>query len=505
MYLFRKVLVANRGEIAVRVIRTLKLLGIQSVAVYSEADKDSMHVGMADEAYPIGQSAPQQSYLNKELLVETALRAGADAIHPGYGFLAENSEFAGLCEKRGVTFVGPSSRTLELTGNKSKCRELASSVGVPITPGSKGEVQEISKAKEIAEKIGYPVLVKSAYGGGGRGIREVKNSKQLEEIWNLALGEAAGSFGRASLYIEKLVKPARHVEMQIIADSYGKVVYLGERECSIQRRHQKLIEITPSPVINEADRKKLGEYAVKIARAVSYTNAGTVEFLRDSEGNFYFMEVNSRLQVEHPITEEVTGIDIVREQIAVASGERLNLEQEQIRPAGAAIECRITAEDPLNDFAPDSGTISSVRFPGGRGVRVDSYVTSGTRVPEYYDSLVAKIITKANTLDEARKLMLVALDELSIEGIKTNIPFHKEVLSHDSFINWQLNTDFIQDNAIIERLKRKEEERVRRIELYGAMALSVMLSRGIHLQTEQTRNTGRNKRIVRGERFFDVV
>jgi acetyl-CoA carboxylase biotin carboxylase subunit len=503
--MFNKVLVANRGEIAVRIIRTLKLMDIKSVAVFSDADKDATHVAMADEAYSIGPSSAQQSYLNKELLVETAIASGADAIHPGYGFLAENSEFASLCEKKGLVFIGPSASTLELTGNKSRCREIASSIGVPVIPGSKGIVNDLDEAKAVAEEIGYPILVKSAFGGGGRGIREAKDDKQLEDIWNLALGEARGSFGRASLYLEKLVKPARHIEMQILADKHGKVLYLGERECSIQRRHQKLIEITPSPVVKEADRKELGDFAVKMAKAVSYTNAGTVEFLRDETGRFYFMEINSRLQVEHPITEEVTGIDLVREQLTVASGEKLSLEQGEIRPSGASIECRITAEDVLNDFAPDSGLVSKVSLPGGRGVRVDSYLRNGTIIPEYYDSLVAKIITRGKTLEEARKLMLIALDELEIVGVKTNIAFHKEVLTSEAFINWQLSTDFIQEERILEKIQRKESERKRKLELYGAIALSVMLSKGIHRDAEIEQEKRKKGSYVRSRRFFDLV
>jgi len=505
MLMFRKVLVANRGEIAVRIIRTLKLMNVRSVAVFSDVDRNSVHVSMADEAYSIGPSSPQQSYLNKEVLVETAIKSGADAIHPGYGFLAENSKFADLCEKKGLAFIGPSSATLELTGNKSRCREIASSIGVPVTPGSKGEVNDIDTAKRIAEEIGYPILVKSAFGGGGKGIREASNDKQLEDVWNLALGEAQGSFGRASLYIEKLIKPARHIEMQMLADRYGKVLYLGERECSIQRRHQKLIEITPSPVVGEIDRKKLGDYAIKIAKAVSYTNAGTVEFLRDESGRFYFMEINSRLQVEHPITEEVTGIDLVKEQLTVASGERLSFEQDEIKPSGAAIECRITAEDPLNDFAPDSGFVHRLRLPAGRGVRVDSFLDEGTRIPEYYDSLVAKIITKGRSLDEARKLMLVALDELEISGVKTNVTFHKEVLTSDAFINWHLSTDFIQEEQILEKIKKKELEKNSKLELYGAIILSVMLSKGIHKDMEVKQGNNRKKNCVRDGRFFDLA
>jgi|BEDMetMinimDraft_2_1075160.scaffolds.fasta_scaffold00778_4 acetyl-CoA carboxylase biotin carboxylase subunit len=503
--MFDKVLVANRGEIAVRIIRTLKLMDIESVAVFSDADKGSIHVTMADEAYSIGSPPAQQSYLNKELLVEIAIKSGADAIHPGYGFLAENSEFASLCEKKGLVFIGPSASTLELTGNKSRCREVASYTGVPVIPGSKGVVNDLDEAKAVAEEIGYPVLVKSAFGGGGRGIREAKDDRQLEDIWSLALSEAKGSFGRASLYLEKLIKPARHIEMQILADKYGKVLYLGERECSIQRRHQKLIEITPSPVVNETDREKLGEFAVKIAKAVSYTNAGTVEFLRDEAGRFYFMEINSRLQVEHPITEEVTGIDLVREQLKVASGEKLSLEQGEIRPSGASIECRIAAEDPLSDFAPDSGVASKVSLPGGRGVRVDSYLMNGTIIPEYYDSLVAKIITRGKTLEEARKLMLVALNELEIVGVKTNIPFHKEVLTSEAFVNWRLSTDFIQEEKILEKIQIKENERKRKLELFGAIALSVMLSKGIHKDAETEQERRKKRSYIRSKRFFDLV
>lgn len=489
--MFEKVLIANRGEIAVRIIRTLKILGVKSVAVFSDADKELIHVRMADEAYHIGDPEPKKSYLNKELLVETALKAGADAVHPGYGFLAENSDFASICRKEGLTFIGPSPETLELTSNKARCRNIASTLGIPVTPGSEGEVKDVSKAKEICRELGYPVLIKSVYGGGGRGIREARDEMELENLWNQSIDESQSVFGRASLYIEKMIRPARHIEIQILANR-NDILHLGERECSIQRRYQKLIEVTPSPVVNEDERRLLADFSISFARAVSYKNAGTIEFIRDQHGNYFFTEINSRLQVEHPITEEVTGIDIVKQQVLIASGEVLEFKQQEIKSKGFAMECRINAEDPLNDFAPESGVVKRVRLPAGRNVRVDSFLSEGIKISEYYDPLVAKVITKGDTFDEARRLMLAALDEMKVEGIKTNIPFHKEVLENDSFKKGMMNTNFIEEESILDKIRARYQRDRSRAELYGAIILSSMLSRGIGKRKRKGIKKGKN-------------
>jgi acetyl-CoA/propionyl-CoA carboxylase len=478
--MFRKVLVSNRGEIALRIIRTLKVLGIRSVAIYSDADRESLHVRVADESYRVGSSPPSESYLNQKEIVSISVRSGADAIHPGYGFLAENSEFAALCEAQGVKFIGPSAETLSRTGNKSRCRQIASSAGVPVPPGSREPIADVEDALSLAEEIGYPLLLKSAYGGGGIGIREVWNRRELQYGWSRALSEAKNAFGRSELYVEKMIRPARHIEVQVLSDGKGSFIHLGERECSIQRRHQKLIELTPSPVVDDRDRRRLAEYAISVAKAVGYRNAGTVEFLRDEEGGFYFIEVNSRLQVEHPITEEVTGVDIVQEQLRIASGEGLSISQSDVVSNGAAIECRITAEDPLMDFAPDSGKVTELRFPGGKGIRVDSALYTGCTVPEFYDSLVAKVIARGKSLDESRRRISVALDEFHIAGVKTSIPFLKEVLDCKEFQSWRLSTNFIEECKILERLRKKAEaQRSENVRLGAAIAAS-LLYRGVH-------------------------
>jgi len=506
--MFKKVLVANRGEIAVRVIRALRFMNIRSVAVYSDADSEAMHVALADESYRIGPPSPAESYLNQDAIIKVAKNSGAEAIHPGYGFLSENSNFVKMCEENGIVFIGPSSMTLELTGNKSKCRENAAKIGVPVTPGSKGVIESIDEALEVAEDIGYPVMIKSAFGGGGLGIREAENREQLKEEWNRAISEAKNAFGRASLYLEKLVKPARHIEIQIFSDKYGNFVHLGERECSIQRRHQKLIEITPSPIIDDETRNRVGEYALKVARSVKYLNAGTVEFLRGSDGQFYFMEVNSRLQVEHPITEETTGVDIVVEQVNVAGGEPLSFSQPLIKHEGAAIECRITAEDPLNDFTPDSGVVRELRIPGGNGVRVDTALMEGVRIPEFYDSLIAKVITRGKNLDDARKRMIVALQEFNVSGIRTTLPFHLHVLNSEPFSTWKLDTNFIEENDIVGSLKREEQEKRSESAKRVAAIVAYLLSKGIHKQLKF--ETGEDKRTKitlnkSGGRFIDYI
>ncbi|MDG6928681.1 MAG: acetyl-CoA carboxylase biotin carboxylase subunit [Nitrososphaerota archaeon] len=478
--MFSKVLVANRGEIAVRVIRTCKRLGVKTVAVYSDADREALHCGLADEAYRVGGAAPAESYLNAAAIVSLAKKAGAEAVHPGYGFLSENSDFARACEEEGIVFVGPSSATLTAAGNKVECKKLAGSEGVPVIQSTLRPVRSAEEAAEAAEGFGYPVLLKSAFGGGGLGIREVGGPKEIFESWGRAVNEAAGAFGRSSIYVEKLIRPARHVEVQILSDGKGRTIHLGERECSIQRRHQKLVEITPSPAIDGEMRDRIGQYAIKVARAIGYRNSGTVEFLLDAQGGFHFMEVNSRLQVEHPITEAVTGLDLVAEQLSVAAGEGMSLTQDEVRMNGAAIECRINAEDPLAGFAPSAGVVEGLRIPGGNGIRVDTALYRGWAVPEHYDSLVAKLVAWGRGLDEARRRMSVALEEFEISGFSTTVRFHREVMNSEAFAAWRLSTDFLAETGIIEKMVREAAaEKERRMRL-GAAVAGILMDMGIH-------------------------
>jgi acetyl/propionyl-CoA carboxylase alpha subunit len=469
--LFEKVLVANRGEIAVRVMKTLRRLGIRSVAVYSEVDECALHVGTADQAINIGGAAPAESYLNGMTVLDSAEESGAEAVHPGYGFLSENPAFAKACEERGFKFVGPSSETLTLTGDKLECKKLAMQAGVPVIPGSESPVGSLYEAEEVAERIGYPVMLKTAYGGGGLGIREVTSMEELGERYSNAVGEAMRAFGRASMYVEKIVTPARHVEVQILADGKGRVVPLGERECSIQRRHQKLIEMTPSPAVDDPLRERLGRYAVTMAERVGYENAGTAEFLLDGDGSPYFLEVNSRIQVEHPVTEMVTGLDLVAEQLAIAAGEGTSVPKGGVERDGAAIECRVNAEDPLRRFLPSSGVVRRLSLPKGEGVRVDSSLYQGCEVPVFYDSLVAKVIAHGRNLEEARRTMVAALDEFEIEGLATTIPLQQELMSSDALLQWDLSTDFIPKNGILDRLAaRMEERRARELRVRAELA-----------------------------------
>jgi acetyl-CoA carboxylase biotin carboxylase subunit len=508
--MFKKVLVANRGEIAVRVIRACRLMGVGTVAIYSDADKDAMHVKLADEAYRVGSPPPSDSYLNIPSIISIAKRSGAEGIHPGYGFLAENSTFSGACEKEGIKFIGPTAKALLTTGNKTESKKLAKAQGVPVTPGTERIIEDVDEAKGIADGIGYPILLKSAYGGGGRGIREVKNEGEFNQGFTRATNEAKGAFGRAGMYIEKLIAPARHIEIQILADGKGNAIHLGERECSIQRRHQKLVELTPSPVVTEEVRKKVGGYAVNVAKAVGYENAGTVEFLRDKDGNFYFMEVNSRLQVEHPVTEAVTGVDLVRQQLLVASEGRLPLAQNDIVRNGAAIECRINAEDPAAGFAPSAGTIGTVHLPGGPGVRVDTALYDGYTIPEFYDSLIAKIIVRGESLEDARQRMIAALSEFSITGIRTTIPFHSTLLQMEAFKKWDFSTDFIERTGIVEQMAKKGEAEKQQLEERSIVIAAAMLAKGIHKVVElETESTGGSRWTLpptnREARFFDEV
>ncbi len=441
---FKKVLIANRGEIALRILRTCRDLGISVVAVYSEADRTSRHVRMADEAYPIGGSAPQESYLCIERIIDAAKRSGAEAIHPGYGFLAENPALPEACEHAGIVFVGPSSTTLRQIGEKTSARTIATSAGVPIVPGTTAPAQSLPELHSAARKVGYPVLLKACAGGGGNGMRRVDAEKELADAYRAASSEAQTAFGDGSVYVEKLIERPRHVEVQFLADAAGRIVCLGERDCSIQRRHQKLIEETPSPAVGPELRSALFTATTRAVEAVNYLNAGTAEFLLDGAGNFYFLEVNARLQVEHPVTEEATGIDLVRQQLLIAAGERLPLAEELLPVRGrAAIECRIYAEDPCNQFLPSVGRISVLQHPSGHGVRLESASYPGMQVGLHYDSLLAKLITYGATREDAVRRMRRALQEYVVLGVKTSIPFHRFTMEDDHFIRGEYDTGFV--------------------------------------------------------------
>ncbi len=443
MKTFKKILIANRGEIAVRVIRACKELSIRTVAVYSDADRDSLHVKLADESVCVGPASAAQSYNNIPSILSAAEITDSEAIHPGYGFLSENPQFAEACLTSGITFIGPSSETIRMGGDKAKARQTMRRRGVPVVPGSDGPVVTEEAALKTAKKIGFPVIIKASAGGGGRGMRIIREEAELEKLFFMAQREALTAFGNGELYMEKYIVEMRHVEVQIIADTKGNILHLGERDCSIQRRHQKLIEESPSPIASEKFRKKIGEYAVKAARALKYRNAGTVEFIVEPDGNIYFMEINTRLQVEHPVTEYVTGIDIVKEQIRVAAGLLFEIKQPQVKFFGHAIECRINAEDPER-FIPCPGKITFLALPGGPGVRVDTAAYNGCVIPSHYDSLVAKLIVHGRNREEAIARMKRALDEFIVEGIKTTIPFHKKVLNDPDFIKGEFNTGFVE-------------------------------------------------------------
>ncbi|MDR3568656.1 MAG: acetyl-CoA carboxylase biotin carboxylase subunit [Syntrophobacteraceae bacterium] len=469
--MIRKILIANRSEIAIRIMRACRELGIISAGIYSEADKDALFTGYADEAYCIGPAPASLSYLNIDKVIEAAQKSGADAIHPGYGFLAENAKFALACEKEGLTFIGPSSRVLELMGDKVAARREMIKAGVPVAPGSEGCVSEFGDARRIAAQIGYPVIIKPSGGGGGIGMTVVFEDRELEKALESTQAIAGTTFGLADVFIEKYMEDPRHVEFQILGDSKGEVVHLGERECSIQRRHQKLIEESPSTALNEKLRKEMGDVAVTAAKWVGYEGAGTVEFLLSGR-TFYFLEVNARVQVEHPVTEMVTGIDIVKEQIRIASGLPLKMTQKDIRINGSAIECRINAEDPLNDFVPTPGKIRNYHCPGGAGIRVDSGVYTNYTIPPYYDPMISKLIAWGADRSEAIARMRRALYEYVITGVKTNIAFHKAVMENQRFIDGKLGTHFIEHEttlnedmkAIAEREKPLEEKLYRGLE-----------------------------------------
>lgn len=441
--MIQKVLIANRGEIALRVIRACHELGIRTVAVYSQADAESMHVQMADEAFCIGPHQSARSYLHIPALISTALVTGADAIHPGYGFLSENANFAQICADHRIKFIGPSVQAINMMGDKASARETMRKANVPVVPGTEGLVTNEADAFKIAEEIGFPVIVKATAGGGGKGMRVAADLVQLGTAIASARSEAAASFGDGGVYLEKYLKPIRHIEIQVMADQHGNVIHLGERDCSVQRRHQKLIEESPSPVITPAMRKKMGDTAVAAARSINYEGAGTFEFIFAGD-KFYFMEMNTRIQVEHPVTESITGIDLVKEQIRVASGLPLSVKQEEIEFRGHSIECRINAEDPDKNFLPSPGKIDAYIAPGGIGVRVDSHCYPGYSIPPFYDSLVSKLIVWGRDRPEAIQRMLRALDEYAITGIKTTIPFHQRVLLNDAFQRGDVHTDFIE-------------------------------------------------------------
>ncbi|MDD3151005.1 MAG: acetyl-CoA carboxylase biotin carboxylase subunit [Candidatus Gastranaerophilales bacterium] len=453
--MIKKVLIANRGEIAVRIIRACKELGISTVAVYSQADEDSLHVSLADEAYCIGPAQSSKSYLHIPNIISTALMAGVDAIHPGYGFMAENANFVDICTAHQIKFIGPSADSIRQMGDKATAKKTMIDNKVPVTPGL-GIVSDVKEIESWVEKVGYPIIIKATAGGGGKGMRIVRKAGELKDMMNLAQTEAGTAFGNSDVYVEKFLENPRHIEVQIMADSYGNVVHLGERDCSIQRRHQKLLEEAPSPAITETVREKMGQAAVNAAKAINYEGAGTIEFLLNNDGNFYFMEMNTRIQVEHCVTEMISSVDLVKEQLLVASGEKLSFSQRDINLKGHAIECRINAEDADKNFMPCPGTIDGYITPGGPGVRVDSHMYSNYRIPPYYDSMVAKLICWGKDREEARLRMLRALDEYAITGIKTTIPFHQRILTNEQFIKGDFNTGFIE-----EHMNKKELELVK--------------------------------------------
>ncbi|HEU0169562.1 MAG TPA: acetyl-CoA carboxylase biotin carboxylase subunit [Chloroflexota bacterium] len=444
--MFKKVLIANRGEIAVRVIRTCREMGIRTVAVYSEVDRLGLHVRMADEAYPIGPAPADESYLRIDKILDVAKRSGAEAVHPGYGFLSENPQFAAACEAAGVTFIGPSAQAMHLLGDKLAAKQTVAGVGVPLVPGTTEPVEDTNHLRAEAQRVGLPLLIKAAAGGGGKGIHEVHAPEELEPALQLSQGEAQAAFGDKRVFLERLVQRPRHVEVQILADQHGNCIHLGERECSIQRRHQKLIEESPSVAVTPTLRERMGAAAVAAAKAAGYTNAGTVEFLLDASGEFYFLEVNTRLQVEHPVTEWLTGLDLVREQLRIAAGEPLSIRQQDVAWRGAAIEARITAEDPDVGFLPFTGRVEHVIEPSGPGVRFDHMLYPGVEVTRYYDSLLGKLIVWAGDRDAAIARMSRALAELRILGLKTTIPFHAWAMEHKAFRNGELHTGFIDQH-----------------------------------------------------------
>ena len=443
-----KILIANRGEIAVRIIRACKEMNIKTVAIYSEADKDCLHTRLADEAICVGPASSNKSYLNLKNIIESAKITGADGIHPGYGFLAENSDFAKICEESNIKFIGPSYKIIDKMGNKSNAKEMMKKAGIPVIPGSDGKINNLKDALNIAERIGYPVMLKASAGGGGKGIRVANNDTELEENYNIVKQEAKAAFFDDEIYMEKFVENPRHIEVQILADEYGNVVYLGERDCTIQRKHQKILEEGPSIVLSTELRNKIGETAVNAAKVAGYTNAGTVEFLVDKNGNFYFMEMNTRIQVEHPITEENTGIDLIKEQIRVSAGEKLRFNQNDIKIQGHTMECRINAENPSKGFRPAPGKITGLNLPGGNGIRIDTFIYEGYTIPANYDSMLMKLIAHGTNRNETIAKMKRALEELVIDGIDTNIDFLLDIMKNSNFIRGNYDTSFIEKEIL---------------------------------------------------------
>ncbi len=444
--MIKKVLIANRGEIAVRIIRACREMGISTVAICSDIDKDALHAQLADETICIGPMPAKDSYLRMDRILSATLATGADAIHPGFGFLSENSKFASLCKKCNIIFIGPSAEVIDKMGNKSEARKTMMDAGVPVVPGTKEPVYTADEGKIIADQMGYPVLIKASAGGGGKGMRIVESEDQFIHLFETASHEAKSSFGDDTMYIEKFIPRARHIEFQILADQYGNVVHLGERDCSIQRRHQKMIEEAPSTAIDEELRKTMGEIAVKAAKAANYCNAGTIEFILDQSNNFYFIEMNTRIQVEHAVTEMITGIDLIREQIKIADGEKLSFGQEDVKFYGHSIECRINAEDPSNNFMPSPGVVTSFHMPGGNGVRVDSALYAGYRIPSAYDSLIAKLIVHDSNRELAIQKMRGILGELVIEGVHTNIDFQYQLINQEDYIKGRIDTGYVERN-----------------------------------------------------------
>ena len=447
--MLKKVLIANRGEIAVRIIRACREMGIRTVAIYSEADKNALHTTLADEAICIGPAPSAKSYLNMKAILEAACLTGADSIHPGFGFLSENSSFAKICEEMGIKFIGPNHKLIELLGNKSKAKETMKKAGVPVVPGSEGLLSSKKQAVELAEKIKYPVMLKASAGGGGRGIRVAYTQEELEREYDLVRQEAKVAFNDDSIYLEKFIENPRHIEIQVLADEKGNCIHLGERDCSVQRRNQKVLEETPSSILDEKTRNKMGEVAVKAVKEIGYTNAGTIEFLVDKNLDFYFMEMNTRVQVEHPVTEMVTGVDIIKEQIRIASGEKLSFTQKDIKFTGHSMEARINAEIPEKNFMPCPGTITGLHLPGGNGVRVDTAIYSGYTVPPTYDSMLAKVIVHGKNREESIAKLKSAVAELVVDGIQTNADFILKILSNKNFINNNYDTSFIQKEKLL--------------------------------------------------------
>jgi acetyl-CoA carboxylase biotin carboxylase subunit len=502
--MFNKVLIANRGEIAVRIIRACRELGLNTVAVFSDADRQALHVRYADEAYNIGPAPSRESYLRMDRILDVAKKAKAGAIHPGYGFLAERSDFSQACEDAGITFIGPKSSAIASMGDKAVARATVTAAGVPIVPGTEGEGNlQDEELLRLAPGIGFPLLIKATAGGGGKGMREVKTLEEMPSLLDSARREAQAAFGDGDVYLEKLVEGARHIEFQIMADHEGNTIHLGERECSLQRRHQKLMEECPSPFIDEDEefRQKMGSVAVKAAKAVGYANAGTIEFLVDKNKNFYFLEMNTRLQVEHPVTEEVTGLDIVTEQLRIARGRNLSLTQEQVKMKGWAIEARITAEDPYNDFLPSTGLISHLSVPTGPGVRVDTGVYAGFTITPYYDSLISKLIVKGDSRAQAILRMRRALEEYRIVGVKTNIPFHQGIVEQARFLVGNFDTRFVEERFSLEKAEAGKETHPEIAAILATLVANQQTERSAHIISRGKRDTSNWKWVSRWERM----